>query len=718
MPKIRLAPHNGAPTLFIDDKPVYPAEFYPEGKDDIHLTAGMGLHIYHLYSNDIFTEDRYNAGYGPNARYDFSGTEEHLLKILDDDPKALFHIRLVINAPEWWCKTHPEECNLLENGEHYAQSFASEAWLRDACNLLKGYVHHLRTTGIGERVVAYLPCAAPWHEWGTYDAMYDLCSDYSEPMRQHFRRWLREKYKDDSTLRQVWNIEEVSLETAEVPPPEVQRETHIRHFRDPRRARWALDYFECFNELIAEDIICVCRAIKEACDYENLVGVFYGYLMEMSWNAGFFYRNAPPNVPAYIRSGHLAVRKLLKSDVVDLFSSPLSYQFRHVGGDAPFMTVHDSIKAHNKLYLAEDDSRDHRIGITDQNYGAPKTAPEMVSIFRRNFINALCRSSGIWWMNHCTSILDESILASLHDCWRVGQASMQMNRASASEIAVVIDEHSLLYEGFSKAYDWSGIYLQRIFGLARLGAPHDVWLLDDVVGGLAPSYKMYLFLNPFCMSKDQRDRLRTHVMQGGATIVWGYASGITDGQTFDPTLMTDLTGIQFSMEDLAWGCEAVITNFRHPITENLPNNTHWGTPADLGPLFEVVDSDATILGIIVGGNGRCEPGVVIKEMGDWKSLYVGAPNIPSNVLRAIARYAGVHVYCEHDDVFYANHSFVGLHTLKGQEKCIVLPEARPVFEVFGRRQLAQMPVTQFMDVVDAGETRLYYLGLGKDLGFA
>jgi hypothetical protein len=112
------------------------------------------------------------------------------------------------------------------------------------------------------------------------------------------------------------------------------------------------------------------------------------------------------------------------------------------------------------------------------------------------------------------------------------------------------------------------------------------------------------------------------------------------------------------MEDLAWGCEAMITNFEHPITKGLSNNTHWGTSADLGPSFEVDDPDATVLGIVVTGDGRCEPGTAIKEMGDWQSLYVGAPNLPSHVLRAVARYVGVHIYSEHDDVFYANRSFV------------------------------------------------------------
>lgn len=720
----RIGQHRGAPALFIDDEPVFAAQYWPgwgppttpEEQEENRRAGALGLHV---YNTAIFAQTWCGPRPGADTPYDFSALAGKFQQFLDVDPEALFHIRMVIEAPEWWRQAHPEECEMLENGKPFHQSFASDLWRREAADLLTAYIRHMQDTGLHERVIAYHPCATPWQEWATYNAMFDLCSDYSEPMRLHFRRWLLTRYGTDQALRQAWGDAAACLDTAEVPPPQVQRASQHHHFRDPVQGRWALDYFECFNELVADDIIHFCSVVKEASRHEKIVGVFYGYLMEMSWNGGFFRYDPSTQVPAYVRSGHLAVRKLLASRVVDFFSSPLAYGFRHVGGDAPFMTVHDSIKAHGKIYFAEDDSRTHRAGVTNPSYGAPKTAPEAVQILRRNFANTVCRSSAIWWAGHeCACTLDEDLRACLADFRRIGDASMHLDRSSASQIAVVVDERSLPYEAFSRAFDWPGIYLQRVFGLARLGAPHDVWLLDDLVSGIAPPYRLYFFLNPFRVTAEQRAGLRAHVLRGGATVIWAYASGITDDQTFDPRLVEDLTGIRVATWDVAWGCQAMITNFEHPITAGLASNTHWGTTGDLGPSVEVVDPEATVLGIVVGGDGRCEPGVALKDMGDWQSLYVGAPNIPSQVLRGMARYAGVHIYSDHDDVLYANHAFVAVHTLRGETKRIALPEPRPVYEVFSRRQVAHAPVRGFTDWVGAGQTHLYHLGRGADLGQA
>lgn len=718
MPRTRIAMHLGAPTLFLDDQPVYAAEYWPgwgppetEAQREEYGRAGkLGLHI---YNTAVFSETWVGPG-----QYNFSQLEAKFGRFVEVDPGALFHIRMSIEAPEWWRQAYPEECEEFEDGTRFAQSYASSRWRQDAGDLIRAYLAFLRQSWIGARVVAYHPCAAPWQEWGTYNSMYDKCSDYSLPMQAHYRAWLRQRYGHDQALRTAWQDPGVSLDTAVVPAPEVQRAQERFTFRDPVADRQAMDYLECFNELVADDIVYFCRLIKEAAHGENIVGVFYGYLMEMAWNAGFFYRAPSYPFSAYARSGHLALARLLDCPYIDFFSSPLSYGFRHVGGDAPYMVLHDSIKAHGKIYFAEDDCRSHLTGPTDQNYGAPKTPQDAVSIYRRNFANALCRSSGIWWLGgeNAASTLEEDLRACLEEFAHLGQASMHLDRSTASQIAVVVDERSLIHKGFDKHLEWSAIFLQRHFGLARCGAPYDVWLLDDLANGRAPSYRMYLFLNAWTLDARQRQGLRQHVLRDGALAVWGYASGVSDTIGFGPELVSDLTGIRMRQEDLIWGSEAVVTNHEHPLTRRLPASTHWGTPADIGPSFEVIDDQAVVLGVVVTGNGRCEPGVAYKEQDGWRSLYVGAPNLPAAVLREFARFAGVHVYSEEDDVLYANHCFVGLHTVKGGEKQIRLPEARPVYEVYSRRVVAPDPVAQFADAVSARETRLYYLGHPVDLG--
>ena len=101
------------------------------------------------------------------------------------------------------------------------------------------------------------------------------------------------------------------------------------------------------------------------------------------------------------------------------------------------------------------------------------------------------------------------------------------------------------------------------------------------------------------------------------------------------------------------------------------------------------------------------PGMAVKAYDDWTSLYIGAPSVPSNVLRAIATFAGAHVFCHADDVLHANRHFLTLHTTKTEEKQLFLPYPAHVHEVLEDRPIAA-GATQFTDLVKAGETKLYY----------
>ena len=152
-----------------------------------------------------------------------------------------------------------------------------------------------------------------------------------------------------------------------------------------------------------------------------------------------------------------------------------------------------------------------------------------------------------------------------------------------------------------------------------------------------------------------------------------------------------------------------MTGFDHPITRDLPANTQWGTDLHVGPIPYVDDPDATALGTLVFPLGSCMPGMAVKACDDWTSVYIGAPNVPSNVLRAIAAFAGAHVFCSADDVLHANRHFLTLHTTKAGEKQLFLPYPAHVHEVLEDRPIAA-GVTAFADRVGAGETRLYYYG--------
>ena len=63
-----------------------------------------------------------------------------------------------------------------------------------------------------------------------------------------------------------------------------------------------------------------------------------------------------------------------------------------------------------------------------------------------------------------------------------------------------------------------------------------------------------------------------------------------------------------------------------------------------------------------------------------------AVQMPANLWRNFARYAGAHVYCESNDVLMADNSVVALHSLKSGKKTINLPEKRRVLDLVSGKQ--------------------------------
>ncbi|GAF68936.1 unnamed protein product, partial [marine sediment metagenome] len=104
-----------------------------------------------------------------------------------------------------------------------------------------------------------------------------------------------------------------------------------------------------------------------------------------------------------------------------------------------------------------------------------------------------------------------------------------------------------------------------------------------------------------------------------------------------------------------------------------------------------------------------EPGFVIREEPDWASLYSAAPNLPPGVLKEVARYAGVHIFSEWEDVLYADHNYVALHTVRAAVKTIRLPHRADIWEVYSNRRVGR-DCTEFQDWMEAGSTHLYYYG--------
>lgn len=725
--KAHVAMHNGAPTLFLNGVPTFAsmqwlsAFIEPDGtlpnEGAIREFGKAGVHLYALGVGSEWCGPRP----GNSDHFDFSMVEPYLRGILRADPDALFHLRIYLETGPWWNDLYPEECEVGSDGKRLNMSYASTVWQADVKEYLRRYVEHLKAIGLYDRVIAYQVCPGVCGEWvKNMTSMEPITGDYSEPMRRSFRRWLRQTYRDDvAALQAAWMDTAVTFETAEVPSDEEQHHTTHFHFRDPVKERKVIDYYRALADLVADTLIDFCRTIKDLTHGDALAGAFFGYLLDQAWNDCFFGGENDGGYSTIQRSGHLGLRKVLAAPEVDFLVSPYGYAFRGLGGDGLSMLPSESVRLHGKLYIYEEDSRLHNLFDPDgRNYAFEHAA----AIHQRCMGNTLTHGFAIWWFADWPAGTYEShpkTEPSPFNPWlarfqRLGEFSLHLDRTPQAEVAVLIDDESFFYETLRNNFNLAGIFYQRVQGLPRFGAPHDVYLLQDLIEGRLRPYRLYIFLNAWRLDHNRRAALKRELRRDGRTAVWIYGAGyLEDGPSLDH--MTDLTGFHFGKGDNPWGMLMHITNFTHPITREVSQEVFWGTNSPLGPLFHLEDQDATVLGQVVYSLGRCKPGMAVKEFPDWTSVYVAAPNVPAPVLRGIARSAGVHLYSDAGDVLHATPELLSVHTVAGGTRTFRLPKrAEAVYDLYHDREIAR-DVQEFQVELPPASSALYYTGNARKL---
>jgi hypothetical protein len=446
--------------------------------------------------------------------------------------------------------------------------------------------------------------------------------------------------------------------------------------------------------------------------------------MEISWNDNFFtdgYGTVESSqVSTVQRSSHLGLAKALRSPDIDFLVSPYTYHFRGLGGDGLPMQPTDSLRVHGKLYLFEEDTLMHNNFDPDKRM---HPVARSIAIYQRNFAQIVTHGLGVTWLENAQFPEDPSIRDDAHR-WqaqflKIGTWALDLDRTPRAEVAVFLDDESYFYEANRNNVDLPLIAHQRHMTFNRFGAPHDLYLLNDLLEGRLPPYKLYIFLNPFHLNDRRRQALQDRVCRNGQTALWYYAPGYLNedkDQAISLDHMADLTGFRFNLGRSYWSAMGHVTDFSHPITRDVPQDLFWGSTRPIAPIFHVEDPEATVLGEVIYGLGRCKPGLTLKTFngGDpargWTSIYSATPTLPAAVLRGIARHAGVHLYNKDGDVLYATPDLLSVHTTAGGRRNFRLPcTAEVIYDLFGQREVA-CNTAQFEVELAPASTALYYTG--------
>jgi hypothetical protein len=127
----------------------------------------------------------------------------------------------------------------------------------------------------------------------------------------------------------------------------------------------------------------------------------------------------------------------------------------------------------------------------------------------------------------------------------------------------------------------------------------------------------------------------------------------------------------------------------------------FGTQKVAQPLFAAADAaGAEVLATYPDGSAA----VAIRRGPDGVSAFVGAPGLTSELLRAVARQAGVHLFTETDCNVYANGRFLALHVSQDGPVALNLGRAGPVTDEMTGTKAGDGP--KFTLPLKRGETRV------------
>ena len=111
--------------------------------------------------------------------------------------------------------------------------------------------------------------------------------------------------------------------------------------------------------------------------------------------------------------------------------------------------------------------------------------------------------------------------------------------------------------------------------------------------------------------------------------------------------------------------------------EIIPN-----VPGSCCELYYAAHPNGVVLGSLgpVGSDDEHTTSMALVNKGTWTSIWTETVNLPPSAFRDIARFAGVHIYSNADDVLYANKSYVALDAHTAGTKTIRFPRPVSVYD--------------------------------------
>ena len=712
--------YNGTPTLLIDGEP-HGSIFYLRPDLNVYLQTDAETRMYksdfELYIT--YGGQLYKGGCDPiwleDGTIDFDAFDKTIYDTLGSNSNALAMVNIGMFAPTWWMEENPEHVVTSHNGSQYLEqddaSFASEKFRHEAGEVLRQLIQHMKEQGYWNRIYGLKITGGHTYEWMTWGTGPTYGPDYSKISQEGFKKYLEKTYGTVAELRKAWGNSSVTFDTATAPGWNERGDfDNVYMAKDGKLARWMVDWNLYLNDAAADTFLYYCQIAKEETDNQLIVGGYYGYL----WTNHSYEGQG---------KAHTATQRVMNSEYVDWIASPIAYAERTLGESDQYMAMVDGVQEYGKLYIAEQDNRTCLSSVYagaswdadwDFQVGQTRTLADTVYQEKRDYANAMVNGHGLWLYDMTGGWLDDDqIYDFMSDAKAEYDFNVYVEREQRSDIAVFVGDECAAYMTADDVSNmpytlYEPLLMQQRKHLAAIGTGYDTYSMSALLDGKVTNHKVNLILSPYEITTEMERAIEKYLKRDGQIVVWVYLPGISEGTRLNLSNVEDVTGFKIGLEERKAGLQVKITNGSHDLTKGMEGQVYGSSqPSATSPITYIADtSGATVLGYNLDGN---QPGLAIKDMGDWTSVYSAAPCIDVQMLRNLLTMADSHIYSENnEDVIYANNHYVALHSAEGGTKTISLPEKHSVYDVFAE-EFVSMDTDTITYEHDAKDTKLYRL---------
>ncbi|MBQ7642635.1 MAG: hypothetical protein IJS67_01915 [Clostridia bacterium] len=556
--------------------------------------------------------------------YDFKPIDDQLDFFIKNAPDAYFMLMLQVDTRDWWLEQNPE---YKDSFWEMSQVAADERWRKAAAAYLTAAVKHVEEK-YPDKIYCYFILGGCTTEWFS-ERDYEACGDKKTAAYR--------KYLGDAN--------------AVAPTDEELVKDHRNSLLDPVKEDSVIKYRKFHNGLISDTILYFAKKVKEATGGDRLVGVYFGYVLELGGRRLY-------------DSGSLDYEKVFTSDSVDIIASPSAYTWsRRREGTSAYMVTVDTLTFNDKLYFLEFDQRTFLKPIQfDISRNIPgegdklKTEQATIDVMRRDFMLSLTKGFGIWWFDMFEGwFYSDRLMNEISRYKQISGLPALKGSKNASEIAFIVDPESLYYANKCTNLNGELLTWERC-ELAMTGAPYDIYSLCDADKIDYSQYKIVIFPTLFKYDGKTEKIINEKIKKDGRTVMFLYAPFYTGDEGFSLERAKAVTEMQLKEMAMPEGMVRYKDDcYGFSFTKDLSfcvkvENDYYALEKQ---------GDLEVLGRY---QHSFAPALVRKKAKDHFVVFSGAGYVRSKELRDIAKAAGVHIYSyDPENIVFVNDALIGVY---------------------------------------------------------